>query len=480
MAQWTPPNPNVLPTKTNAEILNAIRNEAGSDYRSRIPVATDANMELLFNRITKINATRNEFFDALVNRIGLTWSKGVSFTNRLGKFKKASMQYGSTMEEIQVGLVKAKVYDPTREYLEKDIFGTEKPDVQSSFHTVNRKEYYKITVNSIELRKAFIEEGGLSSLIAQIMAAPNTSNEWDEYLHMARLFKRYDDRDGFFKVNVPDVKDKDSDAPEARALLRAIRSMIDELPFVSELYNAAHMPVAAEKAELELFVTPQVNAALDVNALAAAFNTEFTEVGLRTTIVRQQDMAIPGAQAILTTRDFFQVVDTVYESRSIQNPAGLTDNYFLHVQQIISASRFVPAVLFTTEDGTPVSADDPKITAIGAITIKDRTGATVPTTALPRGDFYQISAPVTVDPAEYDMPVSVEITSQTFSDNTFVRQNGTLFVGNDETATKIAFKISDLAEGSTITPVTKEYTLSGDIDTRPWPAQPTTAPPVVS
>lgn len=470
MSQFTPPNPHVLAEKTNAQILNAIRNDAGSDYRSRVPVATDANMEVVFNRITKINATRNEFFDALVNRIGVVWSQGVSFENPLGKFKKASMQYGNTMEEIQVGLVEAKVYDPTREYLEKDVFGTEKVDVASNFHTVNRKEFYKISVNSIELRKAFLEEGGLSSLIAQIMAAPTTSNEVDEYLYMTRLFKRYDDRDGFFKVNVPDVFNKDSTSDEAKALLRSIRTMIDTLPFVSTRYNAAHMPVAAKKAELELFVTPEANAAMDVNALAAAFNTPYTEVGLRTTIVRAEDMAIKGAQAILTTANFFQVVDTVYESRSIQNPAGLTENYFLHIQQIISASRFAPAILFTTEAGTPVVVDEPKITAISAITVKNRNGDTVPTTALPRGDFYQVSATVTVDDDEFDMPVILSLSGDT-SDYTFLKQNGTLFVGNDEDG-PLVIRVEDADPDTSITPVTKTYTLSGEKIIQPWPAQP--------
>lgn len=455
--------------RSNADILNAVRNEATSDYRSRIPIATDANIENLLTQIMDFPAYRNEFVNALVNRIGLTWSKGVSFQNPLAKFKRAQMAYGASIEEVQVGLVKAKLYDPNRQYLEREIFGNHPIDVQSNFHTVNRKNYYPITINRVELRKAFLEEGGLASFIGQIMGAPTTSDQVDEYLLMSGLFRKYWERDGFFRVRVPDVAAIDSDSPEARSALRAVRQMTDTLPFVSTNYNAAHMPMTANRDDLELFVTPEFNAGVDVNALAAAFNVGSTNIATRQTVVRQEDMRIPGAQAVLTTRDFFVVADTVYESTNMPNPVGLTENYFLHRQQIISASRFVPAILFTSsEDTTPITLYDPVISSLGTITVTDRTGATVPTTNLPRGDYYQVVAEPTVDPAGEPAPVVLTLAGAT-SSYTRLNQNGTMFVGFDEAAT--ALTITQTDPNNTTSTASKSYTLSGDVVSA-WPGQP--------
>jgi hypothetical protein len=461
-------DPKPFVPQSNTAILNAIRNQGSTDYRSRVPEATKASIELTMDSIMSFKATRNEFLDALVNRIGLVIMRNNTWTNRLAKFKRGMLSYGETIEEIQVGLLKAHSYDGSREYLERDIWGTEKPDVQSSFHSINRQNFYKVTINDVLLRRAFLEEGGLSQFISALMDAPSTSDQWDEYTVMARLFREYYDREGFFKVNIPDVRDIASGSDQAKAALRAVRTMGDTLPFISTNYNAAHMPMAINPDDLELFVTPEFNAAIDVEALAATFNIDRAQIASRQTVIRQQDMNIPGAQAILTSKDFFVVADTLFETASIQNPAGLTQNYFLHHHQIVSASRFVPAVLFTTEPSTPIVLTDDPVTAISAITVKDRTGATVPTTALPRGDFYQVNTDVT--PANTGAEVVLTLTGAQ-SDYTTLSQTGTLFVGVDEDATKLTITAS-VPDNDTVADQTKDYTLTGGV-AQLWPgAQP--------
>src|SRR5690606_13770167 len=109
------------------------------------------------------------------------------------------------------------------------------------------------------------------------------------------------------------------------------------LTFLSRNYNAAHMPVAADADELELFMTPEFQAAIDVEALANLFNVAYGEVNSRITVVDK--IGIPDVQAILTTRDFFVVADTYYDTTNQPNPVGLHENFFLHHHQIISASR---------------------------------------------------------------------------------------------------------------------------------------------
>ena len=189
----------------NADILNAIRDQASSDYQRRIPAATKARVQDTMQLLWQHRPSRNEFVDALVNRIGLVIARNNSWTNPLAKFKQGMLNFGDTIEEVQVGLVEANVYEHDRDYLEKVLFGQEMPEVQSRFHKINREEFYKITIKDFALQRAFLTADGLSSFIVQLMEAPTTSDNWDEFLLTTSLFAEYEKSAGFHKVNVPEI-----------------------------------------------------------------------------------------------------------------------------------------------------------------------------------------------------------------------------------------------------------------------------------
>jgi hypothetical protein len=396
-----------------------------------------------------------------------------SWNNPLGKFKRGMLTFGDTIEEVNVGLLTAKRYDTDRDYLEKDIFGQEKPDVQSSFHKINRQDFYKLTVNETLLRRAFLDDMGLSGFISQLMEAPQTSDNWDEFTLMCSLFGEYDRAGGFFYVNTPDVSASGSTADDAKATLRSIRGMASTLPFISTYYNASGMPVAAQPDELELFITPEANAALDVEALAGAFNISKADLPGRTTIIPRENF-IQGGQALLTTRDFFVVADSRLETTSAINPVGLHTNYFLHHHQVISASRFVPAVLFTTGAGTVINLDNTPVTSVVTPTITDASGATV--TAVKRGELFQINSYAATTPVGgANDAVRFELTGAQ-SPRTFILQTGVLHVGPDEaseqlTITVIAVDTPDsgsIADDAQQISVTLTPTVTGDL-LQLWP-----------
>jgi len=417
---------------SNEAILDAIRNTLSSDYQRRIPAATKASLDEIARKLWQYTPTRNEFIDAFVNQIGLIKYQNVTWTNPMSKFKSGMLEYGDTIEELQLGLATGYVYEPDRDYLEQTLFGQERPEAQSSFHKINRQQMYKITVNTAMLRRAILEPGGLNSYIDQLLAVPTTSDNYDEFLAMTSLFKRYDELDGFFRVNVPEL---DGDAPTedgAKVALRKMRSMADTLPFISRHYNAAGMPVHTTPDKLELFISPEANATLDVEALAGAFNISKAEFAARTTIVPKEFFP-KGGQAILTTRDFFVVADTLFETASQPNPAGLYTNYFLHHHQIISFSRFVPAILFTTEPGTVLNENPTPVQGIEDFAVIDETTKSV-VTSVERGRYYRVGGSATTLPAGGDNDaIRLELVGAE-SDRTYLWQTGSLHVSLDETA----------------------------------------------
>src|SRR5699024_6449751 len=130
-----------------------------------------------------------------------------------------------------------------------------------------RQNFYKVTVNEALLQRAFLQEQGLSTFVSQLLEAPTTSDYWDEFLMTVQLFSEYENNGGFYHVNVPDVANLQSTADEAKAALRKMRAVADSLKFISTRYNAAHMPSFARQDDLVLFVSPEFNAAIDVEAL---------------------------------------------------------------------------------------------------------------------------------------------------------------------------------------------------------------------
>ena len=442
------PTKDILPLKntSNVAILNAIKYDATLSYQNRIPDATKANVQDVVRNLASYRPHWNEFVDALVNRIGLVIARNQSWTNPLGEFKRGILEYGDTIEEVQTGLLLAHRYDPDREYGEKVLFAQEIPDVQSNFHTVDRQEFYKVTINDALLKRAFLSGSGLSEFAGQLMAAPSTSDQWDEFILTCSLFAEYEKNGGFFHVKVPDVSNMDSSQADAQGALRKLRAYADNLTFMSTRYNAAHMPMAAKRDELVIFCTPEFQSGIDVNGLAAAFNVSFADAHGRIIPIPQEMFGIDGCQAIMTTRDFFVIADKVFEMTSQYNAASLGTNYFLHRHEVISASRFVPAILFTTNDTEASITINHTVASVAAPTILALSDGTVPT-SVARGGMIPLSgqATVTSTPADAVQPTAVvwSLTGAN-STRTYITQAGVLHCGGDETATSLTVKATSV------------------------------------
>ena len=416
---------------------------------------------------------RNEAIEALVNRIGLEVIRGQVFNNPLTEFKKGKLPFGSTVEEIQTGLVKAKAHDWNLDSTEKDVFGQARLDVRTAFHTINREDKYMVTAQEAAIRRAFLAENGLGSLIHNIMSAPERSDQWDEFLIMAQQIALSYETGEFFEVHVDKVVNKAT----AEELLVKIRSYVETLAYISEKYNPAHMPVSSTADELMLITTPEVNARLDVQALAAAFNIERAKVPTRVISIPEEHMPIKGMQAVLVTKDFWQVWDTLIENTTILNPDGLYQKWWFHHHGIYSHSRFQNMILFTSEPVTEVIVVNPEVETV-SISLINAKGVIVEKAE--RGYYYSIQAFAKPKAGSENVvgvrDVKLELTGAEDPATTIVN-TGTLLVSPFEKATKLTVKATSLVDPS----VSNEYAiaLTGEIvqqipaDILPEPTAPT-------
>lgn len=467
-----------LKNTSQADILNAIKYDASLSYQQRIPDATKANIQDVMRNLQSYRPHFNEFIDAMVNRIGLVWARNTSWTNPLAEFKRGMLEFGDTIEEIQVGLLQAHTYDPDKDYSAGTLFGQEIPLVQSNFHKVNRQNFYRVTVNENLLVRAFLSGEGVNDFARMLMEAPMTSDQWDEFLLTCSLFAEYEANGGFYHVNVPDVARMESNADDARMALRKMRAMADNLRFMSTKYNASRMPTRVDPDDLVIFTTPEFNAAVDVNALAAAFNMDRANVRGRIVPIPSENFGIDGCQAIMTSRDFFVIADQLFEMRSQPNAASLATNYFLHRWEVISASRFVPAVMFTTKSGQDQITITHSITDVPAPTIVAMGDGTVPT-SVARGGMVALTTAATDAVVPSDAPqanaVVWSLAGQT-STRTYITQTGVVHAGIDEEATALTVTARSAFISPTNTRLdgntgTLTLNVTGDTSMLTWPEQ---------
>lgn len=338
-----------------------------NDFQQRIPDPSQASMaetmDALFDPMNR--QYWNQFIDTLVNRIGRTIVRGQRWENKLRAFKQDNLRYGNTIQEIAPKWIKAHSYADFDETLLK----LARPEAQAWYHSVNRQDRYDISINDIELRRAFTEEYGLNDFVAKVMQVPYNSDAYDEYNCMKQLIALYEDKWGFFKVNLSAAPTTEVTGKE---LLTKLRTYAGKLEFPSTLYNAqdiTDIPVFANTDELVILTTPEVMANLDVMTLSGVFQLDKADIMQKVVVI--DEFPIADAQMLLTTRDWFVVHDVVYETTSFYNPQTLSTNYYLHHHEIVSCSPFVPAILFTTETGTSASVLTQSVSGISLTAVED-------------------------------------------------------------------------------------------------------------
>lgn len=364
-----------------------------NDFQQRIPDPTQAGISATMSALFQpMNGQYfNQFMDILVNRIAYTYVRGQNYKNPLAVFKGNKINYGSTIQEIAPKWIKAHSYEDDAETLLK----LHRPESEVWYHSQNRRDQYPISVNVDELRTAFTDEYGLNNLVAQLMNTPNNADEYDEFNIMKNLIAEYETRWGFYKYHLDTYP---ADDASGKAFLTALQTLGGKLQFPSSVYSGTDIPVFAQPSELVLLVTPEAQASLNVNTLAALFNVDLAKVSYRTVLI--DEFPIPDAVALLTTEDFFVCHDTLYNTTSFWNPQTLTTTYWLNHWGVYSVSPFVPAILFTTAAGTVTPSIKQAVTGL-TVTAEPGTvelGGSVSIVTKLKG---------TIDPADSDADVLV-------------------------------------------------------------------------
>ena len=414
---------------TNINILNAIRKVSDLGYSNRIPAATKDNIDDIYNSLLDIVPLRNAFVESLVSQIMMQRIETGFFDNPLALLKKEPMRYGMTEEEIFINFAKGKAFNQFATV--SDLYKFYKAEIMAAYHKLTPPMQYAVTISYDNIRNAFRDEYGIRDLInAKVQSLFNGAN-WDEYLIMKELVESAYKKGQLYPVHVDDVLDSEQNA---KNMTKLIKGYIGQMAFPHPEYNIAGAESTCPADNLYILITPEVDAALDVDVLAYAYNNDFAKLKAHKIIVDKFNN--PALQAVLFDMRFFNVRENFKTLSDSKNGAALSWNYFYTVSEMFSYSPFFNCIAFTKDavDLSPViSVENATTTRNSTVTLKiDVSGS----------DYVA---------ANYD----VEISGQKSPRTNVIPGSNIVSIAEDETATEINVKVKsrifDSAGDATIT-----------------------------
>lgn len=349
------------------DILNTIRANASFEYQSLVPTISKAEeIPQVGQVIYGYPNIANQFLNALINRIALVRVNSATFNNAYAELKKGVLEFGETVEEVFVGIAKAREFSAEKA-ASRELART-LPDVKSAFHAMNWRVQYPVTIQDVDLYTAFQSIDGVQDLIAKIVSQVYTAAEYDEFLLCKYLLIK--------SISHGKMEPAALGATMQDAAV-AFRGTSNKLTFMSAAHNAAGVTTATPKADQVIFMDSAYNAAYDVNVLAAAFNMDKAEFmgklyliddftsfdNDRFDVIRaNSDMIeevtdaelalMAKVKAVLVDKEWFQIYDNKARFTETYVAAGMYWNYFYNVWKTISSSPFSNAVVFVESDAS--------------------------------------------------------------------------------------------------------------------------------
>ena len=349
------------------DIINVIRSNANYEYQSMVPEVTkESDIPRVGEVLYGNPSLANQFLHALVNRISLVRVKSALFNNAYANLKKGYLEFGETVEEVFVGIAKATEFSV--EKAEKREHKRTLPDVRTAFHVMNWETQYPITIQDIDLKRAFTDATGVQDLVAKIVNSVYTGAEYDEYLLFKYLLIKAICKGGVYLKNVgEDVSMSD--------IATTFRAMSNKLTFMSTDFNCEHVHTVTPRENQYIFMDAEFNAKFDVEVLAGAFNMDKANFMGRLHLIDSWDTFdndrfdvirkncdmieevtaeelayMKNVKAVLVDEEWFQVYDNYIKFTDKQVSSGLYWNYWLNIGKTVSSSPFSNIVVVMTGD----------------------------------------------------------------------------------------------------------------------------------
>lgn len=327
---------------SNFSIMKALFPQTPPTWDNRISLESQAFWDTakVIIASTNFQPLRNEIFNALVNRIALTKVRTMSFNNPLSMFKRGTLPFGDTVQEIATDVIQQQEFEGG----EVNQFAVFKNDVHASYHRINRQVVYPITIEDPRMRRAFLDEFGLQQLVTEIINMMGGSNEIDEFIYSKKLFESYYNNTEFPPtatqiIEVPDLTKSNRTQAEINQFIEIVKTQMRLMVFPNRDYTSSKIMTQTKPSDMSVFLNIKYTVINEIYNLSSAFNPEYLDLNIPIIGLDKIDNAgeIVG---VICDNYAMDVYDNLRTVTTADNALGLYKNYFYHIHQTYLMSPF--------------------------------------------------------------------------------------------------------------------------------------------
>ena len=302
---------------------------------------------------TTWQAAKNQFLEALYNKVLYQTVASLDFENPFKKFDSFPVNFGDTIENIFVEMPSGEKFNPNV----TNPFAKATPSVKSLYATINYELKYKTTVEDSLLRRATLNQYGFMNLIDTIVMQLAKSASIDEYfatiamLNHANIYAK-----GFETITLPKENTKEDNAKLiTEKIIDTVTSF--ELPKTSN--NKLGVMQVTSKKNVLLVIKRTLLNSINLDYLSGVFNLNKVDLINNIIPVDTFQVAVSGQPSGTVVGDDldFIILDTngfdnhvaLQDGGLLYNPESKYTNHYYHLWKIISYKYFYNARAFKTQ-----------------------------------------------------------------------------------------------------------------------------------
>lgn len=363
----------MYPSEGLATALNKMREmsvKTNSIYHQYVPVVTESTTIGEFGApiIDSQNLNVLNDFIGLLKKVVYTAVYAKTFNNPLVGLEGDRMPLGQFIEDVYVNPAKARGFNVN------DFAGLlqkYEAEVATQYLTVNSDLQYPVTITREKIRNAFTSWDQLEGLITGMVNS----------LYNGAYITRYNQTKGLplaaFKAGAVkyEVITNPTNESTAKALVRKMRADYSKMQIPSTAYNAwadvkgegaFALKTWSDPEDIVILISADVEALVDVEVLAAAFNMSKADFLGRVIVVDDfsqyaddGQVAVDGSmiKAMICDKAWFKIKTQDFAMDEFYNANNRTWQYYLNDVRMVNYSLFANAKIYTTAEPTPSGSD---------------------------------------------------------------------------------------------------------------------------
>ena len=357
--------------------LNKMREmsvDTNSIYHQYVPVVTDSTTigEFGVPILDSQNLNVLNDFVSLLKKVVFTAVYNKTFNNPLQSLEGERLPLGQFIEDVYVNPAKARGFNVN------DFAGLlqkYEAEVATQYLSVNSELQYCVTLTREKIRNAFTSWDALEGLISGYINSLYNGAYATRYAQTKGLVTA-----AFTGNNIQyEIVDDPDDEASAKLLIQKMRSAYSKMQVPSTRFNAWNkvkggnlaLKTWTDPKDMIVLISADIEALVDVEVLAAAFNMSKTDFLGRVIVVDDFNqynddgtLAVDGSniKAMIADKAWFKIKTQDFAMDEFYNANNRTWQYYLNDVRMVNFSLFANALVFATEaptvDATAIEAGE--------------------------------------------------------------------------------------------------------------------------